>query len=96
MLVAKLSSHPKVLAWLATTGLIENFTVVTLNVSDGRHRSTHLRALAAHGSHFRVRSAGGVTLLDPASYTVTTITRPPSTGWTPQDGASVPSPSRAS
>jgi len=66
-LVAKLSSHPKVLAWLATNGLIENFTVVTLNVSDGRTPVTHLRALAPT-ARFLVRSAGGVTLLDPASY----------------------------
>jgi len=66
-LVVKLSSHPTVLAWLATNGLIENFTVVTLNVSEGRTPVSHLRPLAPTAP-FRVRSAGGVTLLDPASY----------------------------
>src|SRR5262249_59776978 len=35
-LLVKSSSHPKVLAWLATNGLIENFTVATLNISDGK------------------------------------------------------------
>jgi len=66
-LVVKLSSHPTVLAWLATNGLIENFTVVTLNVSEGRTPVSHLRTLAPTAP-FRVRSAGDVTLLDPASY----------------------------
>src|SRR6185295_18308447 len=66
-LVVKLSSHPTVLAWLATNGLIENFAVVTLNVSEGRTPVTHLRALAPT-ARFRVRTAGDLTLLDPASY----------------------------
>ena len=35
-LVARLSSHPTIAAWLATNGLIENFTVVTLNIAEGR------------------------------------------------------------
>ena len=34
-LVRKLSSHPSVTAWLATDGLIRNFTVVASNVADG-------------------------------------------------------------
>jgi hypothetical protein len=66
-LVVKLSSHPTVLAWLATNGLIENFAVVTLNVSEGRTPVRHLRTLAPTAG-FRVRSAEGVTVLDPASY----------------------------
>jgi hypothetical protein len=66
-LVVKLSSHPAVLAWLATNGLIENFAVVTLNVSEGRTPVAHLRPLAPKAP-FRVRPAGDVTLLDPASY----------------------------
>ncbi|MGH9373642.1 MAG: hypothetical protein ACRD15_19150, partial [Vicinamibacterales bacterium] len=35
-LVAKLSSHPRVAAWLTTDKLIRNFTVVVLNISNGR------------------------------------------------------------
>jgi hypothetical protein len=66
-LVGKLSSHPKVLAWLATKGLIENFTVVTLNVAEGRTPVAHLQALAPTG-RFRVRSTGTAIFLDPVSY----------------------------
>src|SRR5215813_12497988 len=42
-LLVKLSSHPKVLAWLATGGLIENFTVATLNISEGKSPTLHWR-----------------------------------------------------
>src|SRR5689334_22740160 len=35
-LVKRLSSHPAVASWLATKGLISNFTVVTLNIAEGR------------------------------------------------------------
>src|SRR5690242_6398188 len=34
-LISRLSTHPQILAWLATKGLIENFAVVTLNISEG-------------------------------------------------------------
>ena len=66
-LVGKLSSQPKVLAWLATDGLIENFVVVTLAIAEGRSPAKHLRPLAPQGK-FRVKTAGGRTLLDRASY----------------------------
>src|ERR671935_754932 len=33
-LVTELSSHPKVIAWLATDGLIRNFAVVIQNIAD--------------------------------------------------------------
>jgi hypothetical protein len=66
-LVGKLSSHPKVLAWLATRGLIENFTVVTLNVAEGRTPAAHLQTLAPTG-RFRVRSTGAGVFVDPVSY----------------------------
>jgi hypothetical protein len=66
-LVVKLSSHPKVLAWLATNGLIENFTVVTLNMSEGRTPAMQLQALAPSG-RFQVRSTSAGLFLDPASY----------------------------
>ena len=66
-LVVKLSSHPRVLAWLATKGLIENFAITTLNVSEGRPPVKHLRALAPT-ARFRVRSAGSGVFLDPVSY----------------------------
>jgi hypothetical protein len=67
MLVGKLSSHPKVLAWLATAGLIESFTVVTLNISEGTFPAARLPALAPRGP-FRVRRSRGRMLIDPRSY----------------------------
>lgn len=67
-LLVRLSSHPKVLAWLATNGLIENFTVATLNISDGKSPAMqHWRNLAPDGRFSVANSASG-TMLDPKSY----------------------------
>lgn len=66
-LVVKLSSHPQVLAWLATRGLIENFAVVTLNISEGQTPIRHIRRLAPRGP-FRVTQGADGIYLDPASY----------------------------
>ena len=66
-LVQRLSSHPRVAAWLAIKGLIHNFTVVTLNISNGETPAVHLRRLAP-ASRFRVREAAGAVYLDPRSY----------------------------
>jgi hypothetical protein len=65
-LVARLSSHPTVVAWLTTKGLIANFTVVTLNIAEGRTPARFLRPIAPRG---RFRTAGaGELLVDPRSY----------------------------
>ncbi|HEY7442879.1 MAG TPA: DUF3014 domain-containing protein [Vicinamibacterales bacterium] len=66
-LVSKLSSHPTVLAWLATKGLIANFTVVTHNISEGRAPVAHLKGLGPKGP-FRTRGSGGTVSVDPRSY----------------------------
>lgn len=66
-LVQRLSSHPRVAAWLATDGLIHNFTAVTLNISNGETPAAHLRLLAP-GSRIRVTEAEGTFHLDPRSY----------------------------
>jgi len=67
-LLVKLSSHPKVLAWLATNGLIENFTVATLNISDGKSPALmHWRNLTPE-SRFTVVNTTGGTMLDAKSY----------------------------
>lgn len=66
-LVGTLSAQPKVLAWLATNGLIANFTVVTLNISEGRSVVKQLGPLGPQGT-FRVRRSGARTLVDRASY----------------------------
>jgi hypothetical protein len=66
-LVARLSSHPRVAAWLTTRGLIRNFTVVVTNIAGGGSPSRHLKPLAPAGA-FQVRSADGAVWLDPRSY----------------------------
>ena len=66
-LVGRLSSHPSVAAWLATDGLIRNFTVVVANISEGRSPSTHLRSVKPSGS-FSVGTRGGAQFVEPRSY----------------------------
>ena len=66
-LVGKLSSHPRVAAWLTTDQLIRNFTVSVINVADGRTPARHLRAVRPAGA-FAVANEGGVLVVDPASY----------------------------
>jgi hypothetical protein len=66
-LVRELSSHPGVAAWLATDGLIRNFTVVVANIAEGSTPAARLRALAPSGP-FRVVEQGDDLLVDPRSY----------------------------
>src|SRR5215471_3072550 len=67
-LLMKLSSHPKVLAWLGTNGLLENFTVATLNISDGKSPAIQFwRPLAPQG-RFSVTNSGKGAMLDPKTY----------------------------
>jgi hypothetical protein len=66
-LVARLSAHPTVAAWLATDGLIRNFTVVTLNISQGRTPVRHLPALGPRDA-FLASGPEEALYLDPASY----------------------------
>jgi hypothetical protein len=66
-LVGRLSAHPSVAAWLATEGLIRNFTVVVVNIADGNTPATHLRVLRPSGS-FRTVEQNGDLYTDPRSY----------------------------
>ena len=66
-LVTRLSSHPTIAAWLATKGLIANFTVVTVNIAEGRASSQFLRPIAPEG-RFRTTSSGEELFVDPRSY----------------------------
>jgi Protein of unknown function (DUF3014) len=66
-MVARLSSHAAVAAWLATKGLITNFAVVTLNISEGQSPSQHIRALAPSG-RFQTKGTGAAMTVDPRSY----------------------------
>jgi hypothetical protein len=67
MLVAKLSSHPVVAAWLTTDGLIRNLTVVVANVADGETPAKHLKPIRPVGP-FTTKTSGAETWIDPASY----------------------------
>jgi hypothetical protein len=66
-LVVKLSSHPLALAWLATNGLLENFTVATLNLSEGKSPVVHWASLAPKARFSVAKTPRGV-VLDPKSY----------------------------
>lgn len=66
-LVKRLSSHPTVAAWLATKGLIANFTLVTLTIAEGRTPAQLLRPVAPR-EHFRTSSSRDGLFVDPRSY----------------------------
>lgn len=66
-LVHALSAHPAVTAWLATDGLIRNFTVVVENIAYGGRPAVHLRVLRPAG-RFRVMERDGELVIDPRSY----------------------------
>jgi hypothetical protein len=66
-LVTRLSSHPTIAAWLATKGLIANFTLVTLTIAEGRTPKQFLRPVAPRGP-FRTTRSGGELFVDPRSY----------------------------
>lgn len=66
-LIAKLSAHPTVAAWLATDGLLRNVVLVTMNISEGKTPTRHLRALTPE-ARFRARSAATGAYVDPRSY----------------------------
>jgi hypothetical protein len=66
-LVARLSSHPRVAAWLTTDQLIRNFTVVVVNIADGRTPAVHLKSVPP-GGKFLARQSGAALLIDSKSY----------------------------
>jgi len=66
-LVRQLTAHPQVAAWLATDGLIRNFTVVVANVAEGQTPSRHLRVLRPTSS-FEVVERGSDRVVDPRSF----------------------------
>ena len=66
-LVAAISSHPRVAAWLTTDNLIRNFTAVVHDVSAGLTPAPRLQVLAP-GSGFRPVDRDGDLRIDPKSY----------------------------
>jgi len=66
-LIGELSSHPQVVAWLATDGLIRNFTVVVSNIAEGKSPAINLRRLRVSGE-FLVSERGDDLFIDTKSY----------------------------
>jgi hypothetical protein len=66
-LVRALSNHELVAAWLATDGLIRNFTVAVANIADGASPAKQMTALRP-ATRFRVVESSGRTYVDPGSY----------------------------
>jgi hypothetical protein len=66
-LVQSLSESPAIVAWLATDGLIRNFTVVVANISEGVTPARHLKTIRPAAA-FRVVQRDGATYVDPRSY----------------------------
>lgn len=66
-LVRKLSSHPRVAAWLTTKGLVRNFTAVVLRIADGKTPAKLLQPLRPDGP-FRVTDRDDGIYLDSRSY----------------------------
>jgi hypothetical protein len=66
-LLAGLSSHPRVAAWMATPNLIRNFVVVVENIAAGTSPAKHLKVLAPAGP-FRVLTREDALRADPRSY----------------------------
>jgi hypothetical protein len=66
-LVGRLSSHPMVARWLATDQLVRNFTVVLVNIADGRTPTTHLEKMRPKGRFAALTDARGA-YVNPDSY----------------------------
>jgi len=66
-LVSKVSSHPRVAAWLATEDLIRDFTIGVANVAQGESAARQLTVLRP-SSTFQVISRGNDLVVDPRSY----------------------------
>src|SRR3989442_2389875 len=65
-LVAALSSHPRIVAWLATDNLVRNFTAVGGNNSEGKKPGAHLQKLRPPGPLPLVDRSAGLPPDDPS------------------------------
>lgn len=66
-LVETLSSHPRVMSWLATNNLIRTFTVAVENIDTGATPARHLRVLRPAGP-FRIVENGEAVHIDARSH----------------------------
>lgn len=66
-LLRHLSSNPRIATWMATDGLVRNFTVVVSNIAEGRTPAAHVPVLRPSGV-FRINENGEEIYLDQRSY----------------------------
>lgn len=66
-LVAELSSHPKLVEWLAHEDLVRRFTASVANIAEGKSPRAHLDFLRP-SEPFTVLEKRGDYIVDPASY----------------------------
>jgi len=66
-MIAALSSHPRIVAWLTTDHLVRNFTAVVVNVSEGKSPAVHLQRLRPAG-RFQVIERPDDLRVNPRSY----------------------------
>jgi hypothetical protein len=66
-LIGRLSTHPRVTAWLTTDHLVRNLTAVVVNIAEGRTPAVQLNAVKPAGA-YPVVTAGGRVRVDPAGY----------------------------
>jgi hypothetical protein len=66
-LIRQLSSHPRVVAWLATKDLIRTFTASVVNIAEGKTPAAHLAVLRPSSAAAIVDRSGSL-YLDTQSY----------------------------
>ena len=65
--VARLSSHPRLAAWLVTDRLIERFVLVVVELAGGSNPSEHVRHMQPQAD-FTVREVDGRLVIAPESF----------------------------
>jgi hypothetical protein len=66
-LVTRLSSHPRVAAWLTTDRLVRDFVAIVLNISQGQTPTPHLAHVKPDGG-FKVQKDAARLRIDPETY----------------------------
>jgi hypothetical protein len=66
-LVTRLSSHPRVAAWLTSDHLLRDFVAIVVNISQGQTPTPHLTHVKPQGT-FQTQQQGAAIRIDPRSY----------------------------
>jgi hypothetical protein len=87
-LVARLSSRPQLVAWLASDRLVQRFVAAVVQIANGVSPRPNLRFLEP-GEPFRVRSEDGRVVIDSASFRRYDLVSTTLTSIDPRDAASL-------